>query len=110
MGVYVDDMYRVPLGRSGRMKMSHMVASTTEELLAMADHIGLNRKWLQNEGEPSEHFDVSLAKRGTAVEAGAVEVTMRELSWMIMSRNPRRRRGLSAPPRRATAPRERLPI
>ncbi len=76
----------------------------------MADHIGLNRKWLQNEGEPSEHFDVSLAKRGTAVEAGAVEVTMRELSWMIMSRNPRRRRGLSAPPRRATAPRERLPI
>ena len=110
MGVYVDDMYRIPLGRYGRMRMSHMIASTTEELLAMADHIGLNRKWLQNEGEPSEHFDLSLAKRVVAVEAGAVGVAMRELSWMVRERNPRRRGGLSPPPRRATAARVRLPI
>lgn len=29
MAVYVDDMWRVPLGRYGRMKMSHMMADTS---------------------------------------------------------------------------------
>ena len=35
MAVYVDDMYKYPLGQFGRMKMSHMVADTTEELLVI---------------------------------------------------------------------------
>jgi hypothetical protein len=42
--VYVDDMYKSPMGQFGRMKMSHMIADTTEELLQMADKIGVKKK------------------------------------------------------------------
>lgn len=70
MAVYVDDM-RAGLGR---MVMCHMVADTTDELLAMADRIGVQRKWLQHAGTPKEHFDIALSKRALAVKAGAVEV------------------------------------
>ena len=82
MPVYVDDMYRYPMGRFRRMKMSHMMADSRDELLAMADLIGLDRAWLQNagQGRDREHFDVSLAYRRKAVAAGAIEVSMTELA------------------------------
>ena len=83
MSVYVDDMYKHPMGRLGRMKMSHMVADTTDELLEMADAIGVARKHIQNPGTVREHFDVSLGRRQMAVEQGAVEITMRELGRMM---------------------------
>ena len=92
MTVYVDDMYRYPMGRYGRMKMSHMTADTTDELLAMADRIGVARRWLQNPGEPGEHFDISLTKRALAVEHGAVEETIRDTA----RRAGRRRRAREA--------------
>lgn len=79
MAVYVDDMHRRPLGRLGHMKMSHMMADTTEELLAMGDAIGMQRGWLQDAGTPKEHFDVSLERRARAVALGAIEITMREM-------------------------------
>ena len=86
MTVYVDDMHRSPMGRLGRMKMSHMLADTTEELLAMADKIGLARRWMQNPGTASEHFDVSKSVRAMAVAAGAKEITMREAAQIMMQR------------------------
>jgi len=79
MTVYVDDMHTTPMGNFGRMKMCHMVADTTEELLAMADRIGVARKWLQKAGTHHEHFDIATSKRALAVAAGAVEVTMSQL-------------------------------
>lgn len=78
--VYVDDMYKIPLGQFGRMKMSHMIADTTEELLEMADKIGLNKKWIQYPNTKKEHFDVSISLRKKAIAAGAKEITMREAS------------------------------
>lgn len=80
MTVYVDDMYQYPIGQFGRMKMSHMTADSTDELLEMADRIGVQRRWLQHAGTWKEHFDISLSKRSLAVELGAVEITMRESS------------------------------
>lgn len=82
MAVYVDNM-RAPYGR---MKMCHMIADSTEELLAMADHIGVERKWLQKAGRHDEHFDIALSKRKLAVEAGAVEVSMMDLGRIIRAR------------------------
>ena len=77
MAVYVDDMN----AKFGRMIMCHMIADSTEELLAMADKIGVARRWIQKPGEPGEHFDVCKAARWKAVAAGAVEITQRRL-WM----------------------------
>ena len=56
------------------MLMCHMVADSTAELLAMADTIGVARRWLQHAGTPKEHFDIALSKRALAVKAGAIEV------------------------------------
>lgn len=84
MSVYVDD-FRAPFGR---MVMCHMAADSTEELLAMAGKIGVQRKWLQHEGEWQEHFDISLGKRALAVANGAVELTSRELVAGLRSRRP----------------------
>jgi hypothetical protein len=86
MPVYVDDMHRTLMGEFGRMKMSHMIADTPAELLAMADTIGLNRKWIQKAGTAWEHFDVSKALRAKAVAAGAIDLTMRDLAHKIRER------------------------
>lgn len=73
MTVYVDDMFRHPIGQFGRMKMSHMFADTDEELHAMADRIGIARRWHQN--KRWSHYDVSMSKRAAAIAAGAVAIT-----------------------------------
>lgn len=86
MPVYVDDMWQSPLGRFGRMKMSHMFADTSEELRDMCRKIGFNLKWLQHPGTWKEHVDISLGLRAKAVQAGAVEVTMRDYARMIRNR------------------------
>lgn len=71
MAVYVDH------GRLdfGRMKMSHMIADSLEELHAMADQLGLRREWFQAPGPKVSfpHYDVSQTKRELAVRLGAIE-------------------------------------
>jgi hypothetical protein len=64
-----------------------MIADTREELLQMADKIGVNRKWIQSEGTYREHFDICLSKKKLAIEKyGAKPVTMMELAKIIYSR------------------------
>lgn len=75
MAVYVDTMRAT----FRRMVMCHMIADSKEELLDMADKIGVQRKWIQCPGTPREHFDICLSKRKLAVENGAQEISMREL-------------------------------
>lgn len=82
MTVYVDDMYKSPMGQYGRMKMSHMWGPDEEELHRMADTIGLNRKWFQKSAS-TPHYDVSMSLRKKAVAAGAVEVTMRQMGRLM---------------------------
>lgn len=74
MSVYVDDMR----ASYGRMKMCHMLADSAEELHAMADRIGVARRWFQG-----NHYDVCLSKRALAVAAGAIEITQREAVKVI---------------------------
>lgn len=54
--------------------MCHMMADTIEELHRMVDTIGVDRKHFQG-----DHYDICKAKRKLAIEAGAVEVTQREM-------------------------------
>lgn len=82
MTVYVDDM-RAPFGR---MVMCHMIADTEDELLAMADRIGVARRWHQYPGTLRSHFDIALCKRAEAVKAGAQQVTQRELGEKLRER------------------------
>ena len=86
MTVYVDDMYKSPMGQFGRLKMSHMMADTSAELLEMADRIGVQKKWLQHAGRPDEHLDIAMSKREAAIAAGAVPITMREMARMSMNK------------------------
>lgn len=74
--VYIDNM-NAPYGR---MKLCHMIADSTEELLTMADKIGMDRKWIQKAGTHQEHFDICLAKKRIALKYGAQEITMRHLA------------------------------
>lgn len=69
MTVYVDGSRN----RLGRMVMSHMVADTDAELVAMADRIGVARRWHQG-----DHFDICQAKRVRAILAGAIVISSRE--------------------------------
>ncbi len=85
MSVYVDDMYRYPMGRFSRMKMSHMIADTEAELHAMAARIGVARKWYQG-----DHYDIAMSKREEAIAAGAVAITLKQLACM----SALRKRGL----------------
>lgn len=85
MSVYVDSAMIV----MGRMRMSHMIADTTEELLEMADRIGVQRRWIQKPGTAWEHFDISAGMRAKAIAFGAIEITSRDLVRKI-----HRRRGI----------------
>lgn len=78
MTVYVDSM-RAPFGR---MLMCHMIADTEAELHAMADRIGVARRWYQG-----DHYDIAQSKRRLAVEAGAVEITLMQCGAMCFRRN-----------------------
>jgi len=68
MSVYVDSS----IYRYGRMMMCHMLADTPDELHAMADRIGVARRWFQAKAS-FPHYDIAKGKRALAVEAGAVE-------------------------------------
>lgn len=96
MTVYVDDM-RAPFGR---MVMCHCWADTRDELFAMMDRIGIQRRWFQRPNYPGEiagmnasweHFDISMTKRALAVAAGAVEV-----SQYVMAEHANRQQFLRA--------------
>ncbi len=77
MAVYVDDVRH----RFGNMVMCHLWADTDDELLAMVDKIGVQRKWIQGHKTLSfgkhrdaswVHFDIALSKKALAIAAGAV--------------------------------------
>jgi Protein of unknown function (DUF4031) len=86
MPVYVDDMCISSLGVYGRMRMSHMIADTSEELLEMADKIGVKRRWIQRPGTCWEHFDICKSKRAKAIQLGAKQLTMRQLVQKVRDR------------------------
>ena len=104
MTVYVDNM-RAPFGR---MVMCHMIADSTEELVAMARRIGVNPKWIQKPGTPREHFDISLGCKARALVEGAVLIDQRDTARMVRFRRERGRLGTPEEARAAYATGEEL--
>ena len=85
MPVYVDKAatsYR-------RMRMSHMLADSLDELHAMAEKVGLKREWFQGGGN-TPHYDLCQAKRQLAIAAGAVEIDRRKTVELIRAWRVRR--------------------
>lgn len=79
MTVYVD----APVHTFGRMVMCHMVSPSLDELHAMAEMIGVQRKWFQDPRKPKisvPHYDVAKSKRALAVAAGAKEIDKYQMS------------------------------
>lgn len=84
MTVYVDNMqakYKSKHRLGTTYVMSHMIADTEEELHAMADKIGVARKWFQG-----DHYDITQTKKALAIAAGATPITWRVCSMMTMNR------------------------
>lgn len=70
MSVYVDAAQWPYRG----MLMCHLIADSLDELHAMADRIGVARKWFQAPPKASFwHYDIAKSKRSKAIEFGAIE-------------------------------------
>ncbi len=82
MAVYVDHAEN----QFRRMKMCHMLADTVAELHEFAARIGLRRDWFQPRSRP--HYDLSKAKRATAIAAGAIELNRHELVALMKRQAP----------------------
>jgi|SRR5579859_3706631 len=80
--VYVDN-FNAPYRR---MKMCHMIADSTAELLEMVDKIKVQRKWIQHPETDNEHFDICLDKKKLAIKAGAIEIGFRQYANMVNNR------------------------
>ena len=89
-------MIRVDGGKwpFGRMKMSHLIADSPEELREAARQLGLER-YIQHPGTWKEHLDISQSKRSQAIrELGAAEMTTREFALILRER---REAGMAGP-------------
>lgn len=97
MAAFVDQ----PIHPFGRMMMCHLWADSLEELLAMVDRIGVQRKWIQ--GHPTlsfgkhrtaswVHFDIAKGKRILAIQAGALETDRYGASYFEAQRRGLTRR------------------
>ena len=86
MPVYIDDMHKEEMGRLGRMKMSHMIADSREELMYMARQIGMQPRWIQKRDTAHEHFDVAKGRRAQALTMGAIAITVRQCAMMCRRR------------------------
>jgi len=82
MPVYVDSWNAAYKG----MLMCHLIADTKEELLSMVDAINVQRKWIQDEGKYSEHFDICLSKKKLAIQNGAIEISSKDLVRKMLAK------------------------
>ncbi|HWJ65774.1 MAG TPA: DUF4031 domain-containing protein [Nocardioides sp.] len=79
MTVYVDDMRLEATVGPVEGVWSHLLsdlpgAAGRAELLAFAERLGLEARWIQNPGTATEHFDVTEPTRQRALALGAVPI------------------------------------
>lgn len=81
MAVYVDNMR----ASFRQMIMCHMLADSLDELHAMADKIGVARKWFQRYSR-IPHYDICLSKKALAISHGAVQLTTHKETAAVMNK------------------------
>lgn len=85
MACYVDTLRSYPDAGLRYSRFCHLLADTRDELHAMADALGVPRRFFQD--HPWRwHHDLPEHLRDQAVELGAVEVTMHEVGALLRRR------------------------
>lgn len=85
MACYVDTVRSYPDAGLRFTEFCHLLADTRAELHAMADQIGMPRRFFQN--HPWRwHYDLPEQLRVRAVELGAREVTMHDVGALLKRR------------------------
>lgn len=84
VAVYVDNLKMSRRPVRGIYWWCHLMADTDAELHAMARRIGLAHSWIQRKPNMPPHYDLIATRRRAAVEAGAIEVTSRELITRVV--------------------------
>ncbi|GAA3662187.1 hypothetical protein GCM10022237_22570 [Nocardioides ginsengisoli] len=79
MTIYIDDMRRPAVVGPVDGVWSHLLsdlpgAAGQRELLAFAERLGIEARWIQNAGTATEHFDVTEPTRQRALALGAVPI------------------------------------
>ncbi len=79
MTVYVDDMRLPAVVGPVDGVWSHLLSDLTgeagrAELVGFAERLGIDARWIQNPGTPTEHFDVTEPFRQRALALGAVPI------------------------------------
>ncbi len=92
MTVYVDDMQLAKVVGPVDGVWSHLLSDLPgddgrRELLAFADRLGLEARWIQKAGTATEHFDVTEPTRQRALALGAVPIRYgREVAAITMAK------------------------
>lgn len=81
MSVYVDSYMGFKIRN---MKMCHMLSKDIKQLHAMADAIGIDRKYFQTGVGVTPHYDICQAKRILAIKNGALECDRRKVVEIIV--------------------------
>jgi hypothetical protein len=85
MACYVDSLRDYPDAGLRHTRFCHLLADTREELHAMADALGVPRRYFQD--HPWRwHHDLPEPLRARAVALGAQEVTMHEVGALLKRR------------------------
>jgi len=85
MSCYVDTVRAYPEAGLRYTDFCHLLADTPEELHAMADALGVPRRFFQD--HPWRwHYDLPAHTRTEAVAHGAIEVTMHFVGSLLTSR------------------------
>ncbi|KRC54146.1 MULTISPECIES: DUF4031 domain-containing protein [unclassified Nocardioides] len=95
MTIYVDDMQLA--ARVGPVEgvWSHLLSDLPgeegqRELIAFAERLGIDPRWIQNEGTTTEHFDVREPMRQRALALGAVPISYgREVARITLAKRGR---------------------
>jgi hypothetical protein len=82
---YVDSVRDYPEAGLRHTRLCHLLADTREELHAMADELGIPRRFFQDH-QWRWHHDLPEQLRARAVQLGAVEVTMHEVGALLRAR------------------------